>query len=281
MKSFSFQKTIIQSCIYFVAYVVTFLLLQHLTVALINLFGHNAIATFNQIENISSNADDWQRNQVTYGLSTGPLLLTIFSFFLLAVTREFFKGASVLKYVLVWLTVISFNFFLVGLTTNFAGKISYYWGLYQGFAVVFAWWDVSFVIMFAIAVFSILLSILFGFLMHYEFLIFSTSIRKLKSYKERIKVLSINFLLPSFLGTIIILSLCNSYSYSLHIGVFINLCFIFLGLILRFNSDITYLRMRFNLLENGNSSYKNIFNFPIYFPVAFAVIIWLFVFFLQ
>lgn len=225
---------------FFVVSVLAISFFQFLNVKLIGAYDPNASFSFNEILNFSTDHTDWNRLRVTFVFSAAPvflLIISILGFF--KYNNDRIEGKlSLGSFAALWTCVIFFNFFLTILLVSFSGKLSYDWGLYQSLAVVFAWWRFHEILLIPIVIVSLISSLLFGYFIAFNFLSFSYSNRLVYKAKGRFRFYLQVFFLPFVIGSIGILTLSTGYSILLHSAMLLNLFLVFLGMMIRSESDL-------------------------------------------
>jgi hypothetical protein len=261
----------------FTIYIVVFSVFQYINSKSINFLGFHSYPTFNQIQNIPKESYYWTINMITFGLSTGPIFLFLAGFFILNFLKGNFRNIGIFRLFVFWSSIIPLNIFFSLLITSFAGKFSFTWGLYQGFAVIFMWWGLPEVIIFLFSILGVSLSVFLGYISLYEVTIFTDSVETLEKKNGKLELIIQIFLIPSILTGILILSLVNSYSFILHLCIMANYLLVFTGMTLRETKEIDSLMFYYFHINNNfiELCKKDVLNKnPILFSI-FPLIVWL------
>jgi len=258
-------------------YIIVFSLFQYVNSKSINFVGFHSYPTFNQIQNIPKESYYWTVNSITFGLSIGPIILFLSGFFVLNFLKGDFRSIGIFRLFVFWCSIIPLNIFFCLLITGFAGKLSYTWGLYQGIAVIFTWWNLPELGIFLFSILGVALSVLLGYLITFEVTIFTDSVETLEKKSGKLDLIYQIFLIPSILSGVLILSLSNEYSFILHLCITANYLLIFSGMMLRETKEIDsllfyYFHINHNFLEICKKDVLN--KNPIFFSI-FPLIVWL------
>jgi len=232
------RRVLYSALIFTICYIAVVMLYQQILKTFFVMYGYTeAEATYNQLNNLPVDPFQWNRKVVTLifgGVPTIFFLLGIVFVSLLWWMEEVYNN---IRLVILWLAVLSFNLFYTSVIISPAGNASYITGLYNGFAVVAAWWYVKNIFLIPLVVFFIALTLSSGFLIGFEFLKFSHSKSLLESVKGRNLYLTQTFLLPVLVGAIPLIMLTSKYSFVLHAVFIANLLLMGSGMFIRNEID--------------------------------------------
>ncbi len=232
------RRVLYSALIFTVCYIAVVVLYQQLLKTFFVMYGYTeAEATYNQLNNLPVDPFQWNRKVVTLIFGGVPSIFFILGIVFVSVLWWMEEVYNNIRLVILWLAVLSFNLFYTSVIIAPAGNASYITGLYNGFAVVAAWWYVKNIFLIPAVVFFIALTLFTGFLISFEFLKFSHSKSLLENVKGRNLFLTQTFLLPVLVGAIPLIMLTNKYSFVLHAVFIANLLLMGAGMYIRNEID--------------------------------------------
>lgn len=196
-----------------------------------------AEATYNQLNNLPVDPYQWNRKLVTLIFGGVPSIFFVLGIVFVLVLWFMKRIYNVIRLFVLWLAILCFNLFYTSVIIAPAGNANYITGLYNGFAVVAAWWYVKNIFLIPLVVMFVVISILTGVLISFELLKFSHSKSLLESVKGRNLYLTQTFLLPVLAGAIPFIMLTNKYSFVLHAVFIANLLLMGAGMQIRSEID--------------------------------------------
>jgi hypothetical protein len=232
------RRVLYSALIFAVCYIAVVMLFQQILKIFFVAYGYvEAEATYNQIQNLPVNPFEWNRRVVTLIFGGVPSIIFILGIVFFAILWMMENTYNTTRLAVLWLAILCLNLFYTSVLISPAGNANYITGLYNGFAVVAAWWHVKNIFLYPTVIFFMMLSILTGVLLGYEFLKFSHSKSLLESRTGRNIFLTQTFLLPVLVGAIPLILLTNKYSFVLHAVFIANLLLIGMGMYIRNEVD--------------------------------------------
>jgi hypothetical protein len=228
------RRLVTATLVFVLAYLVCIITHQVVTGLVCTILEYKPTITFNAILGLPIDAQYWSKFRVTAIFGAGALWLFIQSIIAFSAFSSYKSGAtSMFRNWLLWLGILSANYLLVIIITLPAGDMNVNWSLYQGLAMIAMWWYIPVFITWPIAIVAALLSLLFGYLISPLILRFMFSSKAGSFAKGRKGFLISHYILPIILGTLMIVPLLNSYSWSLHAALVSNLLYMSIGIFLR------------------------------------------------
>jgi hypothetical protein len=232
------RRVLYSALVFTICYISVVMLYQQLLKTFFVMYGYTeAEATYNQLNNLPIDPYQWNRRAVTIIFGGVPLIFFILGITFVSVLWMLKDVYNTLRFVVLWMIILCFNLFYTSILITPAGNANYITGLYNGFAVVAAWWHVKNILLIPLVIFFMVISILTGLLIGYEFLKFSHSKSLLESNKGRNLFLTQTFLLPVLVGAIPLVMLTNKYSFVLHAVFIANLLLMGMGMYIRNEID--------------------------------------------
>jgi hypothetical protein len=253
----STRKILANSVFLFAAYVSAAYTYMLITAAICWLLGQKAIPTYNEILNLNKDFDYWSRLRIIAAFGTAPVLMFITSLVLFGFSRIRFNVRP-MRFFLFWLSIAYLNFFFANLVIVPAAHLSFYWGAFQGFATIAAWFYLPFGVGAVFSVVGLLLAIGFGFLVRKRFFRYYFPIDKDDNLAVSIGrgYFKSMFWYPLLLTSIPLLLITNAYSISLHVAILTVYLFFGIGLSIQKQN---------NFVLDGDTDhnvYRHIFKLP-------------------
>jgi hypothetical protein len=232
------RRVLYSALIFTICYIAVVMLYQLILKTFFVMYGYTqAEATYNQLNNLPVDPFQWNRRVVTLIFGGVPVIFFILGIVFVSVLLSMENVFNNIRLVVLWLAILCFNLFYTSVIISPAGNANYITGLYNGYAVVAAWWYVKNVFLIPLTVLFITVTILTGLLLGFEFHKFSHSKSLLESVKGRNLFLTQTFLLPVLLGAIPLIMLTNKYSFVLHAVFIANLLLMGTGMYIRSEID--------------------------------------------
>jgi hypothetical protein len=170
------KRVLISTLIFTVCYIAVVLLYQLILKTFFLMYGYTeAEATYNQLQNLPIDPNEWNRRVVTLIFGGVPTIFFFLGIVFVAMLWFMKNNYNTIRLAVLWLATLSFNLFYTSVLISPAGNANYITGLYNGFAVVAAWWYMKNIFLYPIVVLFMVISIVTGLLIGYEFLKFSHS----------------------------------------------------------------------------------------------------------
>ena len=228
-----FTRLVTTTLVFILAYLVCIVTYQAATGLACIWLGYQPKITFNAILGLPISSEHWSKLRVTAVFGMGALWMFILSILAFYAFSSYKSGAtSVFRNWLLWLGILSANHLLVLIITLPAGQVNVNWSLYQGLAMIAMWWRVPIFVTIPISILAALLSLLVGYLSSPLILRFMFSSKAGSSAKGRKGFLISHYILPIFLGTMIIIPILSSYSWHFHAALIANLLYMSIGIFL-------------------------------------------------
>lgn len=227
------RRVVTATAVFLLAYLVSISAYQLLTGFICFLLDYEPTITFNALLDLPIRPDLWSKFRVAAVFGSGMLWLLLSGVgAFIAFSRQSGR-VTLMRSFLLWYGLLSVNLLLTYMATGAAGAFDLKWGLYQGVALVFAWWKIPAIIAIPIAILATIVSIVMGYIVSPAFLKFIYSSRRAADNKGRLLFLILTYVLPILIGGVLLFPLLTEYSLILHLCIMLNLVLISFGIFLR------------------------------------------------
>ncbi len=234
----TFKRIAISAVLFFTCYVAVMLMYNGLVTLLTLLQNFEPVFTYNEIKNLPKLSKYWSKNRIVYTFATPPMLIFILGYFLL-LKSKIRQTVRFSRFAAFWFSLVCINFFITQLVACSSYHIDYEWGLYQGFANVFAWFYAPWFVSGIFSVAGLVLTFFWGRMVSKRF--FTYYFPKGERWEE-VQVKNAYFFemffAPILLATVPIMLLANAYSFPLHLLMLLTLLLSGLGMIMGKKSTV-------------------------------------------
>lgn len=138
------RRVLYSALIFTICYIAVVMLYQQILKTFFVMYGYTeAEANYNQLNNLPVDPLQWNKKVVTLIFGGAPSLFFILGIVFVSLLWRMEEVYNNIRLVILWLAVLSFNLFYTSVIISPAGNASYITGLYNGFAVVAAWWYIN------------------------------------------------------------------------------------------------------------------------------------------
>ncbi len=239
------KRILTSGLIFSICFMLCILILKYVTGIMLLLFDYHPDIRYNRIYNLpNDDPSAWNKKIITLTFSAAPTLCLIIGIFFLSWVNAMKGIISKFRLILLWLSIVFTNTFLSLLFSAGLGTGYIKTALYDFYAPVFLWWRLKTALLAPVSIFALIITFMFGYFICNEFLRFSFT-SKINSNKKGKKRFIIQvFFIPILLGSFLVLLLSTEYSFPLHAILLLNYIVMFLGMLLRNETDVMPVRAK-------------------------------------
>ena len=198
-----------------------------------NYFNLHADFNYNGFISIETDYQYWSIKRVTAIFGAGPIICLFIGIYFLYLFNKLIGTVTIVRYYVLWCSILFINFFLVQLISSPFGAFDYKSSLYQGLSVVFAWWRFQGIILAPLAILTAVGLFFFGYFASNDFYKFSFSNKINVAKKGRNLFLLQIYFIPVLLSAPALFLLSDRFAFILHVFNFIGLLIIGFGMVMR------------------------------------------------
>jgi hypothetical protein len=215
-------------------------------------FGVDAKYNINGFSNLDMHFTNWSVKRATLVFSLGPILVLLAGLFFLIKLFNHKSLPNMGRYITLWGSIIFLNVFFIQLAnTPLSGKNYEMLSLYHGFAVVFAWWKFSGILLVPFSILAVFILFLFGYFIGDNFLSFSFSSKINVTQKGKLAFLFNVYFLPLFLSMPFVFLITNRTSIIFNILLYIGFMIVGAGIAFNYENSRTVKKANKADLLNG------------------------------